>query len=74
MMDQESIELSQQVAAKLKPRYRALLGNKRKTDEAFTTTYHEAVLHVSKTLKMSEAKTKFFSRELLQAIMNLVTS
>jgi len=57
---------------KLKPRYRALLTNRRKAPHAFSITYGEAVTEVAKARNMSAEKTKFFSRDVLQAIMNQV--
>ncbi len=72
MMDQASTDLVKVVVDKLQPRYRALLANRRNAPHAFSIAYAEAVAEVAKARKMSVEKTRFFSRDVLQAIMNQV--
>ncbi len=67
-MDQEAIALSQQIADKLRPRYRELQSH----PDTFGVLYREAVILVAQARHMTEAKTRFFSRDVLQRIMNLV--
>jgi hypothetical protein len=67
-MDHEAITLSQQIADKLRPRYRELQDH----PDAFGVLYREAVKLVAQARHMTEAKTQFFSRDVLQRIMNLV--
>ena len=71
-MDQEAMNLSQQIAETLKPRYQMLQGNPGTGTDPFAVLYREAVTLVAKARHMSEAKTEFFSRDVLQRIMNLV--
>ena len=71
-MDQEAIKLSQQIAETLKPRYETLRNNPGTGVDPFVVLYREAVALVAKARNMSEAKTEFFSRDVLQHIMNLV--
>ena len=71
-MDQEAMNLSQQIAETLMPRYRLLQANPDAGVDPFGVVYREAVTLVAKARNMSEAKTEFFSRDVLQRIMNLV--
>ncbi len=71
-MDQAAITLSQQIADKLRPRYQELVNQPGTGIDAFGVLYHEAVTLVAEARHMTEAKTQFFSRDVLQRIMNLV--
>ena len=71
-MDQEALELSLQIAETLKPRYEKLRRNPATGVDPFGVLYREAVTLVAKARHMSEAKTEFFSRDVLQHIMKLV--
>lgn len=71
-MDPEAIRLSQQIADKLKPHYQELMDQAGSGVDVFDVLYREAVTFVAQARRMSEAKTEFFSRDVLQHIMNLV--
>jgi hypothetical protein len=71
-MDQEAIKLSHQVAETLKAHVRTLQSSPGAGVDPFDVLYREAVTLVAKARNMSEAKTEFFSRDVLQYIMNLV--
>lgn len=69
-MDQEAIQLSDQIAATLKQRYETLRHDA--GADPFSVLYRQAVTLVAQARHMSEAKTEFFSRDVLQRIMSLV--
>jgi hypothetical protein len=71
-MDQEAIRLSEQIAGTLKPRYQSLQDAGGTEADAFGLLYRQAVTLVAQARHMSEAKTEFFSRDVLQRIMSLV--
>jgi hypothetical protein len=72
-MDTEAMALSAQVAKKIRPAYQIHLKRGQGSDEAFASTYEEAVRVVAQARNMSVEKTRFFSTDVLQAVMNLVT-
>lgn len=72
-MDAEARQLSEQVARKVKRGYVTRLRRGQGMDEAFAASYEEAVHLVAHARHMSVEKTKFFSGDVLQAVMKLVT-
>jgi len=71
-MDQEAIRLSEEIAETLKRRYQTMQDAGDAGTDAFGVLYRQAVTLVAQARHMSEAKTEFFSRDVLQRIMNLV--
>ncbi|MEJ2288837.1 MAG: hypothetical protein P8Y02_09380 [Deinococcales bacterium] len=71
-MDQEAIQLSEQIAETLKRRYQTMQDAGDTGGDPFGVLYRQAVTLVAQARHMSERKTEFFSRDVLQRIMNLV--
>jgi hypothetical protein len=65
----DMVALQKTIADQLRPRYEALLRQGRDPDEAYTTSYEQAVALLAKATNISQDKTKFEARGPLQQIM-----
>ena len=65
--------LQQQITDQLTPKYAALLLRGQDPDTAYATSYDQAVALLAKATRVSQDKTRFEARALLQEIMNDVS-
>ena len=72
-MEPDLENLQRRVVSQLKPKYQTSLRRGRAPDEAYEAAYEGAVDALAKAMKVSPEKTRFESRNLLQAIMNEVS-
>ncbi len=73
VLDIDFAKLQQQTIKQLKPKYKALLQHNQDPDMAYANSYEQAVALIAEATCVSQAKTKFKERILLQKIMQEVS-
>ncbi len=73
VLDIDFASLQQQISKHLKLKYKALLKDNQDPEKAYASSYNEAVTLIAEATCVSQAKTKFKERILLQKIMQEVS-